>query len=290
MATRIFLRHGNGKPLITDFDTINGRGELLIDLQNKTIWTVADDGGNPTVVELGATDISGETIDWNQIDPSTYPPGGFTPAAHRHSYGEVTTDGTGTSKTLATEVSEILAELSRLDGEITALEGNLAFGGTAKASNGQITQVTAAGAAAGFIVGPIPSTPPVGSENIYFILEDGGVVDSVSYSSGDWLVSEGATNGWTAIHFDSPSVLWSEIAGKPATFPPDPHSFHTLTDVHEAGNTSRTLDILLNEKAASSHGHGFGDITASGGAYDGLTLEEALNTKADIDIIQGGNY
>ena len=42
MATRIYLRNGLGKPDLSDFGGTTG--EILIDLQNYQIWTLAADG------------------------------------------------------------------------------------------------------------------------------------------------------------------------------------------------------------------------------------------------------
>jgi hypothetical protein len=267
MATRIYLRNGLGKPDVSDFG--GSQGELLIDLQDKVIWTL--DSSGTAVVQLGS-DISTETIDWSQLDNV---PTEFPPEQHDHLYTEINNGKAGQdAKTLDVEIDDILAELANLESEIGALQGNLTFAGTVTMSNSEISQVTDAGQAAGFSVGAIPSDPPAGSNNLYFICEDGGVFDGGTYNSGDWLVSEGQGNGWTGIHFDATvSVTWDEIGGKPAVFPPDDHT----QDI----STINGLQDLLDDLAVDGHTHVIDDV-------DGL--QDALDGKASILAISGGTY
>ena len=267
MATRIYLRHGLGKPDVSDFGG-NG-GEVLVDLQDKTLWTL--DAAGTSVVQLGS-DISTETIDWSQLDNV---PTEFNPATHRHEYTEIDNGKPGgDAKTLDVEINNLLTELSNLASEIGALQGNLTFAGTVKMSNGTITQVTDAGQAAGFAVGAIPADPPSGSNNLYFICEDGGSFDGGVYNSGDWLVSEGQGAGWTGIHFDATvSVNWGEIGNKPTVFPPDDHN----QDI----STINGLQDILDDVSMDGHAHEIDDVTG---------LKTALDSKASIISISGGTY
>lgn len=263
MSTRIYLRHGLGKPSVSDFG--GAGGEVLVDLQNYQMWTLSAD--SQSVEQLGS-DISSETIDWSQLDNI---PTEFPPEAHEHNYDEVN-DGNG--KTLDVEIGEILLHLSNLDSEIGALQGNLTFGGTVDMSNQTITQATDAGSDAGFSTGPIPADPPSGSNNIYFICEKGGLYDGGTYNSGDWLVSEGQGNGYTGIHFDSTvSVNWGEIGGKPTEFPPEAHT-HPISEIDDLQDT-------LDNLALDGHIHEIDDV-------DGL--QDALDGKASIIAISGGTY
>jgi hypothetical protein len=267
MATRIYLRNGLGKPDVSDFG--GSSGELLIDLQDKVIWTL--DAAGTSVVMLG-TDISNEVIDWSQIDNV---PTEFPPEQHEHVYTEINNGKSGMdAKDLETEIDEILTHLNNIDSELGALQGNLTFAGTVAMSTGTITQVTDAGSAAGFTTGPIPADPPSGSNNLYFICEDGGVFDSGTYNSGDWLVSEGQGAGWTGIHFDaSVTVNWGEIAGKPSVFPPDDHT----QDI----STINGLQDILDDLAVDGHTHEISDI---------VNLQTELDGKASIISISGGTY
>jgi hypothetical protein len=267
MATRIYLRHGLGKPDVSDFGG-NG-GEILVDLQDNMLWTL--DAAGTSVVQLGS-DISTETIDWSQLDNI---PTEFPPEPHEHEYAEINNGKTGLeAKTLEVDIDDIWSELAALESEIGALQGNLTFAGTVKMSNGTITQVTDAGQAAGFSVGAIPADPPSGSNNLYFICEDAGIFDGGNYNSGDWLVSEGQGNGWTGIHFDATvSVTWDEIGGKPTVFPPDDH-VHDIADVNG-------LQDALDNLSADGHTHVIDDV-------DGL--QDALDGKASIISISGGTY
>ena len=263
MATRIYLRNGLGKPDVSDFG--GSTGELLIDLQDNVIWTLDQAGAN--VVMLGS-DISSETIDWSQLDNV---PTDFPPTAHTHLYDEV---NNGAGKTLTVEVSEIYDAIGELVSEIGALQGNLTFGGTVAMSTGTITSVTAAGTDKGFVTGPIPANPPSGSENIYFIAEDGGIFDGGTYTSGDWLVSEGQANGWAGIHFDSTVVVtWDEIGNKPTEFPPADH-IHPISDIIN-------LQDALDDKAQDDHVHTIDQVTG---------LQTALDGKASVVAISGGTY
>jgi hypothetical protein len=267
MATRIYLRHGLGKPDVSDFG--GSGGEILVDLQDNMLWTL--DAAGTSVVQLGS-DISTETIDWSQLDNV---PTEFPPEQHDHVYTEINNGKAGQdAKDLETEISEILTHLSEIDSELGALQGNLTFAGTVKMSTSTISQVTDAGSAAGFIAGPIPVDPPSGSNNLYFICEDGGIFDGGTYNSGDWLVSEGQGAGYTGIHFDATvSVNWDEIGGKPTVFPPDDH-FHDISDIN---NLQDTLDNL----AVDGHTHEIDDI---------VDLQTELDGKASIISISGGTY
>jgi len=267
MATRIYLRHGLGKPDVSDFGG-NG-GEILVDLQDNMLWTL--DAAGTSVVQLGS-DISTETIDWGQLDNV---PTEFPPEQHGHEYSEIDNGKSGLdAKTLDVEIDDILTELANLESEIGALQGNLTFAGTVKMSNSTISQVTDAGAAAGFSVGAIPVDPPAGSNNLYFICEDGGLFDGGNYNSGDWLVSEGQGAGYTGIHFDATvSVNWDEIGNKPSVFPPDDHT-HDIADIN---NLQDTLDNL----SVDGHTHEIDDING---------LQAELDGKASVISISGGTY
>ena len=267
MATRIYLRNGLGKPDVSDFG--GSSGEILVDLQDHILWTL--DASGTSVVQLGS-DISTETIDWSQLDNV---PTEFNPAPHGHEYSEIDNGKSGLeAKTLEVDIDDIWSELAALESEIGALQGNLTFAGTVAMSNGTITSVTAAGTAAGFSMGAIPADPPAGSNNLYFICEDGGIFDGGTYNSGDWLVSEGQGNGWAGIHFDaSVTVTWDEIGGKPTVFPPDDHT----QDISTINGLQDALDAL----AVDGHTHEIADI-------DGLQAE--LDGKASIISISGGTY
>lgn len=263
MATRIYLRNGLGKPEVSDFG--GSTGELLIDLQDNVIWTLDQAGVN--VVMLGS-DISSETIDWEQLDNV---PTEFEPKAHNHIYDEVkASDG----KTLTVEVSEIHAAIADIVSEIGSLQGNLTFGGTVAMSTQSITSLTAAGTDKGFVTGPIPPAPPLGSENIYFIAENGGSFDGGTFTSGDWLVSEGQEDGWAGIHFDSTILItWDEIGSKPTVFPPADH-IHAITDIIN-------LQDVLDDKAQVGHTHTISEIG---------DLQSELDSKASVLSISGGTY
>jgi hypothetical protein len=264
MATRLYLLHGSGKPDVSDF---GGIGEIAVDLQDYRIWTLSQDG---STVEMLGSDISSENVDWSLLENV---PTEFNPADHIHGYDEVTDDGTAGGKTLETEIADILAHLNTIDSELGSLTGQLTFAGTVKMSTGTITSVTDVGAAAGFAVGPIPADPPAGSNNLYFICEDGGTFDGGAYNPGDWLVSENQGNGYTGIHFDKTTVLWDEIGGKPTEFDPSPHT-HTIDQIDD-------LQAALDGKSDDGHTHVITDV-------DGL--EDALNDKASVHQIFCGAY
>jgi hypothetical protein len=261
MATKIYIKHGSGTPTGED---IAGPGELAIDIQNKIIYT-KDLSDN--VIMLGA-DISSEVIDWSQLDNI---PTEFNPADHEHDYTEIN-DGAG--KDLATELADILQHLTNIDTELGTLQGQLTFGGTVDMSTNTITSTTTAADNAGFSAGTIPSPPPVGSENIYFITEKAGEFETHTYNSGDWLISEGNAGGWSGVHFDTTvSVMWDEVGGKPTEFKPEAH-VHGISDV-------TGLQDSLDAKADLSHTHVIADIDQ---------LQDALDAKASASTIMGGTY
>ncbi len=262
MATRIYLKHGSGTPSVSDF---GGPGEIAIDLQNKMIYALSLDGQS---VEMLGSDISSEVIDWSQLDNV---PTEFPPSDHTHEYTEV---NNGSGKDLETEINDILAHLNTIDSELGSLSGNLTFAGTAQMSTGTITSVTDAGSDVGFAVGPIPADPPSGSDNLYFVCENGGSFDGGTYNGGDWLVSEGQGKGWTGIHFDSTiNVLWDDIGSKPTEFPPEDHT-HDIDDVN-------LLQDALDAKSDDGHTHVIDDVD---------DLQDALDGKASIVAINCGLY
>ena len=263
MATRIYLRNGQGKPDLADFG--GATGEILIDLQNYQIWTLSAD--TTTVEQLGS-DISSETIDWSQLDNV---PTEFNPAPHDHDYTEV---NNGSGKTLETEINDILAHLNTIDSELGSLSGNLTFAGTVQMSTQTITSVTDAGSDVGFTIGAIPLDPPSGSDNLYFVCENGGTFDGGTYNGGDWLVSEGQGKGWTGIHFDSTiNVLWDDIGSKPTEFPPEDHT-HDIADIN-------LLQDALDGKTDDGHTHDIADI---------IDLQTELDGKASVVSISCGTY
>jgi len=260
MATKIYIKHGSGAPSDAD---IAGAGELAIDIQNKLIYT-KDIAGN--VIALGA-DIASSTIDWSQLNNV---PTEFPPEQHDHVYTEIS-DGAGT--TLDVDLADINTALAELSAAVDALEGNLAYGGTVDCALNTITSTTQTAIDKGFSVGSIPTPPPTDSEGVYFIVEKGGDFDGVTYNSGDWLISEGAS-GWQAVHFDATvSVTWDQIGGKPTEFPPSDH-FHVISDV-------TNLQTALDAKSDNGHTHVIGEV-------DGL--QDALDGKASILSISGGTY
>ena len=265
MATKIYIKHGTTAPGDAD---ISGPGELALDVANKRIYT-KDLLNN--VIMLGA-DASNAVIDWSQLDNV---PTEFTPEQHWHSYTDVTASGNENDpQTLQKEITDILSAISDIESELGALQGQMTFGGTVDMSTATITSVTDAGDDKGFSVGNIPVPPPAGSENIYFICEKGGDFDGGTYASGDWLVSEGNTGGWTGVHFDATvTVDWSQIGGKPTEFKPEPH-FHVISDV-------TGLQGALDLKSDDGHTHTIDDVTG---------LKDALDDKASVDTIICGTY
>ena len=261
MATKILLKHGLGAPSDAD---ISGPGELAIDIQNKVIYT-KDDNGN--VIMLGA-DVSSSVIDWSQLENI---PTEFPPADHTHEYVEV---NNGAGKTLDVEISDILDAIASMQSEIGALQGNLTFGGTVDMSTDQIVSVTDAATDVGFSLGAIPTPPPNGSLNIYFIAIKAGDFGGDTYNSGDWLVSQDQAGGYSGVHFDATvSVDWSEIGNKPTEFDPSPHT-HDISDVNG-------LQTALDGLSADGHGHEIDDVNG---------LQDALDLKASIVQISGGTY
>ena len=260
MATKIYIKHGTSAPQPGD---IAGPGELALDVQNKRIYT-KDLLNN--VIMLGA-DVSNSAIDWTQL---TNVPSEFNPAPHDHEYTEV---NNGAGKTLDVEITDINDAIAQMQSEIGALQGNLTFGGTADMATGQIVSVTDAATTAGFAVGNIPTPPPAGSLNIYFIAVVAGTFDGDQYNSGDWLVSQD-TSGWSGVHFDATvSVDWGEIGNKPTEFPPEPHN----QDI----STINGLQTALDGKSDDGHTHVIADVTG---------LQDALDDKASVDTIICGTY
>ena len=183
-------------------------------------------------------------------------PTDFPPSDHTHEYVEV---NNGAGKTLDVEISDILDAIASMQSEIGALQGNLTFGGTVDMSTDQIVSVTDAATDAGFSLGAIPTPPPNGSLNIYFIAIKAGDFGGDTYNSGDWLVSQDQAGGYSGVHFDATvSVDWSEIGNKPTDYPPSDHT-HDIADVNG-------LQDALDDKTASGHTHEIADI-------DGLEAE-----------------
>ena len=195
----------------------------------------------------------------------------FPPEPHEHEYTEI---NNGSGKDLETEINDILSHLNTIDSELGSLSGNLTFAGTVQMSTGTITSVTDAGSDVGFAVGPIPADPPSGSDNLYFVCENGGTFDGGTYNGGDWLVSEGQGKGWTGIHFDSTiNILWDDIGSKPTEFPPEDHT-HDIDEIN-------LLQDALDGKSDDGHTHDIADV---------IDLQNELDGKASIVQISCGTY
>lgn len=70
------------------------------------------------------------------------------------------------------------------------------------------------------------------------------------------------------------SGQYSDLAGKPSTFPPAAHS-HTIANVTD-------LQTMLNSKAASVHGHAVADVTGLQSLLDGKAAVGHTHAAADV--------
>ena len=98
-----------------------------------------------------------------------------------------------------------------------------------------------------------------------------GAGDGEEISIGTGLTLTGGVLSATG----SITVAWSEVTGKPATFPPISHA-HPISDV-------TNLQIALDGKAASTHTHTSEDVTdaTSDGSESTGTPEKLLKTTSD---------
>ena len=185
-------------------------------------WEYVEPGMWKSIAGAGAT----MDVYWDDI---LNKPTEFPPEDHQHLYPDIINDDSGVS--LDADLNSIRDKVSQIDQELGSIAGNLAFSGTVMVSTGVIDSLTDHGTEVGFVLGPIPTNPPEGSENSYFICEDDGVFAGMNLTGGDWLISEGRNKGWSSVNFStSVNVLWDDVGNKPDVYPPAEH-IHMIDEV-----------------------------------------------------------
>ena len=228
MSTIILLKRGTGKP-----DTLK-YGEIALDVDAKLIYAALPSG---EIVEL-----SGGSINWNQIDPDTFPPGVGGPDAinivelearvgvNEGDIAKLKSDVTQlwielqNAEMLATAaynkanenailIGENAQEIEDLQNEVGAIESGLIFGGTYSPISGQITNVDAYAVSRGFSEG-MTLTLNTGAEQqgIYFIVTEAGTgITNEPCKPGDWIIANSLS--WTLVEYGYSTITIDMVAG-----------------------------------------------------------------------------
>jgi len=227
-TTVILLKRGTGKP-----DTLK-YGEIALDVDAKLIYAALPSG---EIVEM-----SGGSINWNQIDPDTFPPGVGGPDAinivdlearvgvNESDIAKLKADVTQlwielqNAEQLATAaynkanqnavlIGENAQDIEDLQNEIGAIESGLIFGGTYSPISGQITNVDAYAVSRGFSEG-MTLTLNTGAEQqgIYFIVTEAGTgITNEPCKPGDWIIANSLS--WTLVEYGYSTITIDMVAG-----------------------------------------------------------------------------
>ena len=226
MATRILLKRGTGKPDGLKY------GEIALDVDAKIIWA-ATAGGQ--VVEM-----SGGTINWNQIDGIPPELGGdnlIDVAELEKQVGINTAD----IAQLKADVTQLWIELENaeqlatqawkkandnadliqdntdaidaINNEIGAIESGLIFGGVYSPVSGQITNVDKYALDRGFSEGmTLQTTTTAEQQGIYFIVTVAGTgITNDEVKPGDWLIAN--ANAWTLVEYGYSTITIDMVTG-----------------------------------------------------------------------------
>ena len=224
--TTILLKRGTGKPSGLKY------GEIALDVDAKIIWA-AKAGGE--IVEM-----SGGTINWNQIDGIPPELGGddlIDLAALEKQVGFNTADiaqlkadvtqlwiELQNAEQLATQaynkanenaglIQENADAIDAINNEIGAIESGLIFGGTYSPVSGQITNVDQYAISRGFSEG-MTLTPNTNAEQqgIYFIATVAGIgITGEEVKPGDWIIANALS--WTLVQYGYTTITIDMVAG-----------------------------------------------------------------------------
>jgi uncharacterized coiled-coil protein SlyX len=233
--TTIRLKRGTGKPDSLVY------GEVAVDTGAQILYAGAADG---SIVEL-----SGGQIDWNQINPDTFPDWIIEIDPNKPDSINISelekqvianTDDIDKLKTdinqLWNEIHEVTraltavirrvdeneqgiadnkAEIDALKDEINAIESGLIFGGVYSPVTNKITNVDQYAIDRGFGEGDtLPTSTTADQQGIYFICSTAGSAsingESVNLKAGDWLIANKLA--WTVVSYGFETISIDQVA------------------------------------------------------------------------------
>ena len=228
MSTVILLKRGTGRP-----DSLK-YGEIALDVDAKLIYASLPNGD---IVEM-----SGGSINWNQIDVDTLPPGIGGPDAinlvelearvgvNESDIAKLKADVTQlwielqNAEQLATSaynkanenaglIGENAKDIEDLQNEIGAIESGLIFGGTYSPISGQITNVDQYAVSRGFSEGmTLTTNTNAEQQGIYFIVTEAGTgITNEECKPGDWIIANSLS--WTLVEYGYSTITIDMVAG-----------------------------------------------------------------------------
>lgn len=233
--TTIRLKRGTGEP-----DSL-AYGEVAVDTVAQILYAGAADG---SVVEL-----SGGDIDWNQINPDTFPdwiieidpnkPDSINLSElekqviantddisklktdvgslwnELHEIAMLATQALNKANENAGKIADNKAEIDALKDEISAIESGLIFGGVYSPVTNKITNVDQYAMDRGFGEGDtLPVSTTADQQGIYFICSIAGSAtingESVNLKAGDWLIANALS--WTVVSYGFETISIDQVA------------------------------------------------------------------------------
>jgi hypothetical protein len=154
------------------------------------------------------------------------------------------------------------------------IPGAVTLAGTYDAQTNEVTSVTAAGIAAGFVVGDLPASA-AGNTDYYVIVQIGGTLTPPAPTGdadpGDWIVSTG--NGWALVQNSNVTVPASNVSLIPG-------GDLTATDVQTALTVQLPLTYVTIADGAMSQLNCNGDATVFGNTTLGDADTDTLTVNA----------
>ena len=232
--TTIRLKRGTGKPDSLVY------GEVAVDTGARMMYAGAADG---SVVEL-----SGGQIDWNQINPDTFPDWIIEIDPNNGSINlseleKQVNANTGDIDKLKVDINQLWneihevtralsavirsveenaqgiadnkTEIDALKNEINAIESGLVFGGVYSPVTNKITDVDQYALDRGFNEGDtLPVSTTADQQGIYFICSISGTAsingESVNLKAGDWLIANKLA--WTVVSYGFETISIDQVA------------------------------------------------------------------------------
>lgn len=215
---------------------------------------------------------TGSSVDLGVVQVGT----NINVAAGVISVADSTTSGKGVvqlydaTDSTSTTLALTAAQGKNLQDQIDALTvtSNLTLAGTFNASTGLVDNVTAAGTAAGFVVGNALPSPAVGNAD-YFVIVDvagsTGPAGTPPYHVGDWFLSDGATWQFLNVGFQASSAT---TTNEGVVYLATDAEVQAGTDTGNKAVNPASLQSKVSDSVSTTDSYSIASSTAVKSAYD----------------------